>query len=142
MAQAVSPPVGRTVAGSAYLLAAVTTLLWVACSLPAGPAQIATDHRDATTPIHREAILLVPALLLLVLLPVGMALARRVRGAQAILASTDAFVAIYAGLALGTAPTRDDPAARRHRPALPRAGRALPRRRRADFDSEVVGFQG
>jgi len=112
VAEAVSPPVGRSVAGSAYLLAAATTFLWVACSLPAGPAQIATDHRDATTPIHREAILLVPALLLLVLLPVGMALARRVRGALSVLASTDAFVAVYAGMALGTSPTRDDPAAR------------------------------
>lgn len=99
-------------AGAAYLLTAATTFLWVACVLPAGPAQILQDHRDATTPMHREAVLLVPALVLLVLLPVGMTLARRRRGALAVLASTDAFVAIYAGLALGSSPTRDDPAAR------------------------------
>lgn len=99
-------------AGAAYLLTAATTLLWVACVLPAGPAQIAQDHRDATTPMHREALLLVPALVLLVLLPVGMTLARRRRGARAVLAGTDAFVALYAGIALGGSPTRGDPAAR------------------------------
>lgn len=93
-------PAGRAAGWVAYVLATLTALLWVACVLPAGRTSVLDGHRDLETPIHREAALLVPALLLLQLVPVGMTLARRVRGARAVLAATDAFIAAYAAVAL------------------------------------------
>lgn len=85
----------------AYSLSAATTLLWIGCVLPAGPLAIEQPPgSDAATPMHREPVLLVPALLLLVLVPAGCTLARRYRGMRAVLASTDAFVALYAGIVL------------------------------------------
>jgi hypothetical protein len=50
--------------------------------------------------MHRAAILLVPALLLLITLPAGCTLSRRRRGMRALLASTDAFVLGYAAIAI------------------------------------------
>ena len=84
----------------AYVLSALTTLLWVGCVLPAGPALAPGLGSDATTPVHRDAILLVPALLLLVSMPVGCTLAVRRRGMRAVLAGVDAFVALYVSIAL------------------------------------------
>ncbi|MDF1702400.1 MAG: hypothetical protein P1V36_14720, partial [Planctomycetota bacterium] len=84
----------------AYVLSALTTLLWVGCVLPAGHVADATAGADASTPVHRDAILLVPALLLLVIMPVGCTLARRARGLRAVLAGVDAFVAFYVAIAL------------------------------------------
>lgn len=85
---------------AAYSLSALTMLVWVGCVVPAGPIPGADPGGDAATPIHREAVLLVPALLLLVLLPAGCALSRRRRGMRAVLASTDTFVVGYAATAL------------------------------------------
>lgn len=93
-------PAGRAVGWAAYALSSLSALLWVAAVLPAGRLVNAADRSDLGTPIHREALLLVPALLLLLLLPVGMTLARRLQGAQTVLAATDAFVAIYAAIVL------------------------------------------
>lgn len=84
---------------AAYALSGLTSLLWVACVIPAGPLLDMHRIEETATPMYREAILLVPALFLLTLLPVGFTLARRTSGLTALLASTDAFVAIYAGLA-------------------------------------------
>lgn len=89
----------------AYALSALTALLWVACVLPAGTAigvssGGVSSGGDAATPIHREAILLVPALLVLIAVPTGCAISRRRRGMRAVLASMDAFVAVYAAIAL------------------------------------------
>lgn len=78
----------------AYTLSALTTLLWVGCVLPAGDAAREVLE-DSLTPMHREAWLLVPALLLLIVAPVGMVLAYTERGLAAVLAATDAFVAVY-----------------------------------------------
>jgi hypothetical protein len=78
----------------------VTTLLWVACVLPSGVAAPGGVDGDAATPMHRAAILLVPALLLLITVPAGCTLSRRRRGMRAVLASTDAFVLVYAAVAL------------------------------------------
>ena len=86
----------RAQALAAYALSTLATLVWVACVLPAGPLLNGVSDTDAATPMHREALLLVPALMLLVLLPVGITLAQQRRGALAVLASTDAFVALYA----------------------------------------------
>lgn len=92
----------RLEAFTAYSLSAITTLLWVGCVLPAGPlTHPEAGGSDAATPIHREALLLVPALLLLVLVPTGCTLARRFRGMRAVLAGTDAFVASFTAVALG-----------------------------------------
>nr|MDJ0522741.1 hypothetical protein [Planctomycetota bacterium] len=84
----------------AYALSALTTLLWVACVLPAGELAEVGATSDDAVPLHRAAILLVPALLLLIATPVGCTLARRERGMRALLATTDAFVAFYVALAL------------------------------------------
>ena len=85
---------------TAYVLSALTTLLWVACVLPAGEPVSEGLGSDATTPVHRDAILLVPALLLLIIMPVGCTLARRPRGMRAVLAGVDALVSLYVAIAL------------------------------------------
>lgn len=95
-----TPPPTRIQASFAYALSAITTLLWVACVIPAGDLADATLLDEWATPMHREALLLVPALLLLTALPVGFTLARREEGLIGVLASTDAFVASYAAIAL------------------------------------------
>lgn len=84
----------------AYILSALTTLLWVGCVLPAGAPVMADQGSDASTPVHRDAILLVPALLLLITMPVGCTLAVRPRGMRAVLAGVDAFVALYVAIAM------------------------------------------
>ena len=84
----------------AYVLSALTTLLWVGCVLPAGDPVMAGQGSDASTPVHRDAILLVPALLLLIIMPVGCTLAVRPRGMRAVLAGVDALVAFYVAIAL------------------------------------------
>ena len=84
---------------AAYALSGLTSLLWVACVIPAGPLLDPSQPEEVTTPMYREAVLLVPALFLLTVLPVGFTLARRTHGLTALLASTDAFVAFYSGLA-------------------------------------------
>ena len=97
---------GRGSTALAYAIAALTTLLWVACVLPAGPlpppsAGARPFSEDLATPLHREAWVLVPALVLLVVGPVGVVLAQHRVGRLAVLAGTDAFIAGYAGIALG-----------------------------------------
>jgi hypothetical protein len=93
-------PLTRLEALPAYLLSAVTTLLWVACVLPSGTPVLEGASNDAATPIHRVAILLVPGLLLLVAVPAGCSLSQRRRGLRAVLASTDAFVSLSVAIAL------------------------------------------
>lgn len=100
-------PSSRTSSLVAYALSATTTLLWVGCVLPSGPLAAPAPHDDVATPFYREGLLLVPAVLLLVLLPVGCALTRRVRGGHALLAATDAFIGIYAGIAIWITSPRD-----------------------------------
>lgn len=105
MAEPISP--SRASALVAYALSAITTLLWVGCVLPSGPLLEPAQNSDAATPFFREGLLLVPAVLLLVLLPVGCALTRRIRGGQALLAATDAFIAVYAAVAIWVTSQRD-----------------------------------
>ena len=106
------PPVSRSPSRPsaliAYALSAATTLLWVGCVLPAGRRSPGEHYGDATTPFFREGLLMVPAVLLLVLLPVGGVLTRRFRGGLALLASTDAFIALYAAAAILIAARRDE----------------------------------
>ena len=87
---------GRAIA---YAISMLGTLLWAGCVLPAG--QIAAGLlEDLSTPLGREAWLLVPALLLLIVGPVGVILSRTRVGLAAVLAATDAFVAFYMATAL------------------------------------------
>lgn len=100
----------RPQALAAYSLSAAGTLLWVACALPSGPLDGVGSDPDAATPFHRATALLVPALLLLIVIPVGGALSRRERGLRAVLAGTDAFISGYALLALLALPVQRDSA--------------------------------
>lgn len=87
---------GRAIA---YAISMLGTLLWIGCVLPAG--RIADGWlEDLSTPLGREAWLLIPALLLLIVGPVGVILSRTRIGLAAVLASTDAFVAFYMATAL------------------------------------------
>lgn len=96
------PAIQRLSAWPGYLLFSLATLLWVVAALPAGPLAAAGAGRadDATTPLVRQAWSLVPTLLLLVVAPVGMTLTAKRQGQLMLLAATDAFLALYAGLAL------------------------------------------
>jgi hypothetical protein len=84
----------------AYALSACTTVLWVACVLPAGPLVADGVSGDLAAPLQRGPWLLVGALVLLVLGPVGVSLAGGRAGQLAVLGSTDAFVAAYVALGL------------------------------------------
>ncbi len=86
----------KTFAALAYALAAAGTFLWVGCVLPSGTLLEPSNQTDAATPMFRQAHVLVPTLLLLVLLPAAAALSRRLRGLRALLAGIDAFIAFYA----------------------------------------------
>ncbi|MHC5009625.1 MAG: hypothetical protein ACYTG6_01605 [Planctomycetota bacterium] len=90
-------------AGLAYALSAVTTLLWVGCVLPSGMLAAGLNG-DAATPMHRSGWLLVGAMVLLVVGPVGATLARTRVGQRAVLSTTDAFVCLYAAGGLTGAP--------------------------------------
>lgn len=92
----------------AYTLSALTTLLWVGCVLPAGALADPSLGADAATPVYRDALLIVPALLLLVIVPVGCTLALRLHGMRAVLAGMDAFVALYVAIALVAVGFLDD----------------------------------
>ena len=94
-----NPPTS-TSAFLAYAMSGLTMLLWVACVLPAGTLVDAGVTEDLTTPLFREAWLLVPALLLLIIAPVGMVLSTTRGGRLGVLALTDAFIAGYAGMGL------------------------------------------
>lgn len=94
------PPPTRLEAIIAYTLSAVVTLLWIGTVVPGGTIEGVSNHTDAATPLHRDAALLVPGLLLLIALPVGFTLSRRRAGLAGVLATTDAFVALYAAVAL------------------------------------------
>jgi hypothetical protein len=85
--------------GIAYAISMLGTLLWAGCVLPAGRIE-AGYLEDLSTPLGREAWLLVPALLLLIVAPVGVVLSRTRVGLAAVLAATDGFVAFYMATAL------------------------------------------
>lgn len=92
--------VHRSPAWLAYTVAVLATLLWIGCALPSGAPEGGSLRDDAATPLQREAWVLVPALVLLVLTPAALALTPGRLGRLTILAATDAFVALYAALVL------------------------------------------
>ncbi len=87
---------GRAIA---YSISMLGTLLWAACVLPAGRIEPGILE-DLSTPMGREAWLLIPALLLLIVGPVGVVMSRGRVGLAAVVAATDAFVAFYMATAL------------------------------------------
>lgn len=90
----------RVTAWPAYLLSSLATLFWVVAALPAGKLAGGAVADDSATPLARQAWMLVPALVLLILGPVGMTLTVVRQGRLMLLAATDAFLALYAGLVL------------------------------------------
>jgi hypothetical protein len=84
----------------AYLLSALATLFWVVAALPAGKLKGGAVVDDGATPLARQAWMLVPVLVLLILGPVGMTLTVVRQGRLMLLAATDAFLALYAGTVL------------------------------------------
>ena len=109
----VAPPdasPGRLETSLAYAGAALSSLVWVGCVIP-GVRVAAGVSDDAWTPMGRPggALLIVPALLLLVAGPVATVLARGPIAHRAILAAGDAFVTWFmAGALFGS--RRVDPA--------------------------------
>lgn len=93
-------PVHRSPAWLAYTVAVLATLLWIGCALPSGVPEGGSLRDDAGTPLQRQAWVLVPALVLLVLTPAALALTPGRMGRLTILAATDAFIALYAALVL------------------------------------------
>jgi hypothetical protein len=90
----------RVEAAVAYALSSAGTLLWVGCVLPAGRLEGVGLLSDHATPLYREAVLLVPALLLLILGSTLLLLTRGVVGMRGALAAIDTFVCLYAAVAL------------------------------------------
>ena len=84
----------------AYGTAVLSSLLWVACVVPGAVLADPSLPDDLSTPMYRGALLLVPALLLLVACPVAAVLATHPLGVRALLAWGDAFVTLYTATAL------------------------------------------
>jgi hypothetical protein len=99
-----SAPPSRASAWPAYAVAGLSTLVWVAATLPAGQPQGGSLLDDGGTPLARQAWVLIPALVLLILGPVGMTLTVVRQGQLMLLAATDAFLALYAALVLTLRP--------------------------------------
>ncbi len=70
--------------------------MWIACVVPGVELQNATLSDDVATPMARGPLLILPALLLLVMGPIGVLLAGRPDTLRSLLASGDAFVALFA----------------------------------------------
>jgi hypothetical protein len=85
-------------------MSALATLLWIGCALPSGLLESAGPADDAATPFFREPWVLVPAITLLVLGPVAVALTPSRAGRLMILAATDSFVTVFAALVLAVRP--------------------------------------
>lgn len=104
-----APTNARAPVWPAYAIAGLTTLLWVGCSVPAGIPVGGSLSDDGGTPLHRQPWVLVPSLVLLVLMPVAMTLTVGRQGRLGVLAATDAFLTLYAGLVLALRSDVPDP---------------------------------
>jgi hypothetical protein len=83
-----------------YTVAGIATLVWIFCALPAGVVEGGVSADDLGTPFFRERWVLVPALVLLVVCPAGVALTAQRTARLTILAATDAFLTLYAAFVL------------------------------------------
>lgn len=84
----------------AYAIAFVASLLWVACVIPGVRLADPALPDDYATPMHRGALVLVPALLLLVAVPFGALLSTHALGVRGLLAASSTFVALVAAGAM------------------------------------------
>ncbi len=87
----------------AYAAALLSTFVWVTAVMPGVLLVDRTLADDLSSTMHRGAVFLVPALLLLVAVPVAVVLARQPLALRGLLAWSAVFVATYAGVALGAA---------------------------------------
>ena len=79
-----------------YGTTGLAALVWIACVVPGVVLQDATLSDDLATPMAREPLLILPALLLLITGPIGVMLAGRPDTLRSLLASGDAFVTLFA----------------------------------------------
>jgi len=87
----------------AYAAALFSTFVWVTAVMPGVLLADRTLADDLASTMHRGAVFLVPALLLLVAVPVAVVLARQSIALRGLLAWSAVFVATYAAVALGAA---------------------------------------
>jgi hypothetical protein len=85
---------------AAYAAATLATLVWVGTTLPGVVPVDPAAPADSATPMVRQTLLLIPALLLLVAGPVATVLARAAVTIRALLACGVAFVGLFAAGAL------------------------------------------
>ena len=90
----------------AYAVALLSTFVWVAAVMPGVRLADATLADDLASTMHRGAVFLVPALLLLVAVPVAAVLARQALALRGLLAWSAVFVALYTAVALWSAGPR------------------------------------
>ncbi|HVG93385.1 MAG TPA: hypothetical protein VND21_02975 [Planctomycetota bacterium] len=91
---------GRGEHAMAYSIAFLATLLWVACVMPGARLHDPSLPDDLATPMHRGALVLVPALILLVAAPFAAILSTHALGVRGLLAWSSAFVSIVAAGAM------------------------------------------
>jgi hypothetical protein len=84
----------------AYATALLASFVWVACVMPGVRLVDASLPDDHAAPLHRGALYIVPALVLLVAIPIAVVLSRQRLGLRGLLAWTNAFVALYTAAAL------------------------------------------
>src|SRR5262245_39747959 len=84
----------------AYATAAAASLAWVTCVMPGARLADPAALDDLATPMHRGAIYLVPALFLLIAMPIAAVLARHAMALRGLLAWSSVFVTLYAAIAV------------------------------------------
>src|SRR5262245_6326601 len=84
----------------AYATAAAASLAWVACVMPGARLADPAALDDLATPMHRGAVYLVPALFLLIAMPIAAVLARHAMALRGLLAWSSVFVTLYTSAAV------------------------------------------
>lgn len=79
----------------AYGTSCLAALVWIACVIPGAVLADPTHSDDLATPMARAALLILPALLLLVTGPIALLIASRPEALRSLLASGDAFVTLF-----------------------------------------------
>jgi hypothetical protein len=90
----------------AYGTALTASFVWVACVMPGVRLVDPSLPDDLAAPMHRGSLYVVPALLLLVAIPISVVLSRQRLGLRGLLAWTSTFVALYVGVALAASHPR------------------------------------
>jgi hypothetical protein len=91
----------------AYAAAVLASLVWVGCVLPGATLSDPAASPDAATPMARGALLILPALILLVAGPVGTILARGSFALRALLSAGEAAVTLFVAGAIWHARVSD-----------------------------------